>query len=63
MGKPFTIFLGAAECAGGVGVITGVLAQLAAVGVILIMLGAIQKKVFVWHTGLLGQIGHQRLEL
>jgi putative oxidoreductase len=57
MGKPFTIFLGAAECAAGVGVITGVLAQLAAVGLILIMLGAIQEKIFVWHTGFWGKSG------
>jgi putative oxidoreductase len=42
MSKGFTIFLGAAEVAGSVGVIFGVLTQLAAVG--LIMLGAIQKK-------------------
>jgi len=57
MGKPFTIFLGTAECAGGLGVITGVLTQLAAIGVILIMLGAIQKKIFVWHTGFWGKSG------
>ncbi len=50
-GKGFTIFLGAAELAGGLGVILGVLAQLAAIGLILLMLGAIQKKVFVWRTG------------
>jgi putative oxidoreductase len=57
MNKPFTIFLGAAECAGGLGVITGVLAQLAAIGLILVMLGAIQKKIFVWHTGFWGKSG------
>ena len=51
MSKGFTSFLGAAEFAGGLGVILGVLAQLAALGLILIMLGAIQKKIFVWHTG------------
>src|ERR1700686_1645996 len=53
--KSFTIFLGAAELAGGLGVISGVLAQLAAIGLILIMLGAIQKKIFVWHTGFWGE--------
>jgi putative oxidoreductase len=57
MNKPFAVFLGAAECAGGLGVITGVLAQLAAIGLILIMLGAIQKKIFVWHTGFWGKSG------
>src|SRR6266478_2327578 len=51
MSKSFTIFLGAAEFAGSLGVIFGVLAQLASVGLILIMLGAIQKKIFVWRTG------------
>lgn len=32
----------------------GVLTQLAALGLILLMLGAIQKKIFVWHTGFWG---------
>jgi putative oxidoreductase len=53
--KSFTIFLGVAEFAGGLGVVSGVLAQLAAIGLILIMLGAIQKKIFVWHTGFWGK--------
>lgn len=53
----FTRFLGAAELAGGLGVAFGVLAQLAALGLILIMLGAIQKKIFVWHTGFWGKHG------
>ncbi len=57
MGKSFTIFLGAAELAGGLGVISGVLAQLAAIGLILVMLGAIQKKIFTWHTGFWGKPG------
>jgi putative oxidoreductase len=57
MSKRFTIFLGAAECAGALGVIAGVLTQLAAVGLILLMLGAIQKKIFVWHTGFWGKFG------
>src|SRR5437764_15337966 len=45
MSKGFTIFLGAAEVAGSLGVIFGVLTQLDATGRILLMLGAIQKKV------------------
>jgi len=57
MSKSFTIFLGVAEVAGSLGVITGVFAQLAAIGLILIMLGAIQKKIFVWHTGFWGKTG------
>jgi putative oxidoreductase len=55
MSKPFTIFLGAAEVAGGLGVAFGVLTQIAALGLILTMLGAIQKKIFVWHTGFWGE--------
>ena len=51
----FTRFLGLAELAGGLGVALGVLPQLAALGLILIMLGAIQKKIFVWHTGFWGK--------
>jgi putative oxidoreductase len=57
MSKSFTIFLGAAEFAGGLGVISGVLPQLAATGLILLMLGAIQKKMFVWRTGFWGKSG------
>ena len=57
MSKSFTIFLGAAEFAGGLGVISGVLAQLAAIGLILVMLGAIQKKIFAWHIGFWGKSG------
>jgi putative oxidoreductase len=57
MSKSFTIFLGAAELAGGLGVISGVLAQLAAIGLILVMLGAMQKKIFTWHTGFWGKSG------
>ena len=56
--KGFTIFLGAAEVAGSLGVMFGVLTQLAACGLILIMLGAIQKKIFVWHTGFWGEQGY-----
>jgi putative oxidoreductase len=54
MSKGFTIFLGAAEVSAGLGVAAGVLTQLAAIGLIVIMLGAIQKKIFVWHTGFWG---------
>ena len=57
MSKGFTIFLGAAEVAGSLGVIFGVLAQLAAGCLILLMLGAIQKKIFVWRTGFWGDSG------
>jgi putative oxidoreductase len=52
-----TRLLGLAELAGGLGVALGVLPQLAALGLILVMLGAIQKKIFVWHTGFWGKHG------
>jgi putative oxidoreductase len=55
MGVGFTRFLGLAELAGGLGVALGVLTQIAALGLILIMLGAIQRKIFVWHTGFWGK--------
>jgi len=55
MSKQFTLFLGAAEMAGALGVAFGVLAQWAALGLILVMLGAIQKKIFEWHTGFWGE--------
>jgi len=55
MSKAFTIFLGIAEVAGALGVAAGVLTQLAAFGLILIMLGAIQKKIVNWHTGFWGE--------
>lgn len=57
MSKGFTIFLGAAECAGSLGVIFGVLTQLAAVGLILLSVGAIYKKIFAWHMGFWGPSG------
>jgi putative oxidoreductase len=55
MSPGFTRFLGIAEVAGGLGVGLGVLTQIAAIGLILIMLGAIQRKIFVWKTGFWGK--------
>lgn len=57
LSRGFTIFLGAAEVAGGLAIIFGVLQQLASIGLILVMLGAIQKKIFVWKTGFWGKDG------
>src|SRR5437660_4941647 len=50
----FTVFLGTAEVLGSLGVALGILTQLAAIGLILLMLGAIQKKIFVWKIGFWG---------
>ena len=55
--RGFTIVLGAGEVLGSLGVALGILIQLAAIGLILIMLGAIQKKIFVWKTGFWGRGG------
>jgi len=57
LSKGVTSFLGGAELAGALGVVFGVLTQLAAAGLILVMLGAIQKKMFVWKTGFWGKHG------
>lgn len=57
MSKGFTMILGIAELAGALGVVFGVLTQIAAIGLILLMLGAIQKKLFVWRTGFWGKNG------
>jgi putative oxidoreductase len=50
-----TRFIGIAELAGGLGVALGLLTQLAALGLILIMFGAIYKKIAAWHTGFWGK--------
>lgn len=55
MSVGFTRFLGLAELAGGLGVALGVLTQFAALGLILVMLGAIYKKIAVWRTGFWGK--------
>jgi putative oxidoreductase len=55
--KGVLVFLGVAELLGGIAVIVGFLPQLASVGLILIMLGALQKKMFVWKTGFWGKNG------
>jgi putative oxidoreductase len=57
MSKGFTRFLGMAECAGALGVTVGVLTEFAAIGLVLIMLGSVQKKIFKWHTGFWGKHG------
>ena len=55
MSVGFTVFLGIAELAGSMALVLGVLTQWAALGLILIMFGAIYKKVVVWKTGFWGE--------
>jgi putative oxidoreductase len=57
MSPGFTRIIGITELAGGLGVALGVLTQFAALGLILIMFGAIQKKIVVWKTGFWGEHG------
>ena len=45
---------GCVEMAAALGVALGVFTQVAALGLIGIMVGAIQKKLFVWHIGFWG---------
>lgn len=55
MPVPFTIFLGAAELAGAIALAVGFLTQWAALGLILLMLGAIYMKAVKWKTGFWGE--------
>lgn len=50
-----TRILGWVEMAAALGVALGLLTQVAALGLMLVMLGAIQKKLFEWHIGFWGE--------
>jgi len=54
LSRPVTLLLGAAEFFGGLAIAFGILIQVAAAGFIVISLGAIYKKIVVWHTGFWG---------
>lgn len=55
MNVGFTVFLGAAELAGAIALVAGILTRWAALGLIVVMLGAIYKKVVEWKTGFWGE--------
>jgi putative oxidoreductase len=55
MSPTFTLGLGVAELAGAVSVGLGIFPQLGAMLLIGVMLGAIQKKMFVWKSGFWGE--------
>ncbi|HZR31758.1 MAG TPA: DoxX family protein [Terriglobales bacterium] len=57
LSRGLTLVLGAVELLGGLGVAFGFLTQLAALSLIMVMLGAIYKKMFVWHIGFWGHKG------
>ena len=52
---PATKVIGVAEVLGSLGLTTGVLIQPAAIGLMLIGLGAVRKKVVSWKTGFWGE--------
>jgi putative oxidoreductase len=54
LGPAAAIGLGAAEVLASIALVTGILIQPAAIGLILIGLGAMQKKAFKWKTGIWG---------
>jgi putative oxidoreductase len=57
MSSGFTLVLGVVEVLAALSLILGVYPQLSAIALIGVMLGAIQKKMFVWKTGFWGDKG------
>lgn len=57
MSPRFTLVLGVVEVAGAISIALGVYPRIGAALLIGVMLGAIQKKVFVWKTGFWGEEG------
>lgn len=53
--KPFVLLLGIVELLAGLGVAGGLLTRLSAVGLMIVMLGAMHRKAFVWHSGFWGK--------
>ena len=53
--KGFVLFLGVIELLAGLGIAGGLLTRLSAVGLMIVMLGAMHRKAFVWHTGFWGK--------
>lgn len=53
--KPIVLLVGVVELLAGLGIAGGLLTRLSAVGLMIIMLGAMHRKAFVWHTGFWGK--------
>jgi putative oxidoreductase len=53
--KAFVLPLGVVELLAGLGIAGGLLTRLSAVGLMFVMLGAMHRKAFVWHTGFWGK--------
>ncbi len=58
MSKTFTFILGLGEIIGAAGIILGIFTQIASLILIIVMLGAIGKKIFVWKTGFYAEKGY-----
>jgi putative oxidoreductase len=58
MSPGFTVALGIAEVLASLALVSGILIQIGALGLILVGLGAIQKKIFAWKTGFWGEKGY-----
>lgn len=57
MSPAFTLALGVVELLGAASLVLGIYPQIGAILLIGVMLGAIQKKIFVWKTGFWGEDG------
>ena len=53
--KPIVLLVGIVELLAGLGVAGGLLTRLSCVGRMIVMLGAMHRKAFVWHTGFWGK--------
>jgi putative oxidoreductase len=53
--KPIVLLVGVIELLAGLGIAFGLLTRLSAVGLMIVMLGAMHRKAFVWHSGFWGK--------
>jgi putative oxidoreductase len=53
--KALVLPLGIIELLAGLGIAGGLLTRLSAIGLMIVMLGAMHRKAFVWHTGFWGK--------
>ena len=53
--KGFVLLLGIVEFLSGLGIASGLLTRLSCIGLMIVMLGAIHRKAFVWHSGFWGK--------
>lgn len=53
--KPIVLLVGIVELLAGLGVAGGLLTRLSCIGLMIVMLGAMHRKAFVWHSGFWGK--------